>query len=266
MNGRAGLILMVGVVAVGCGSKHHSAASSLVSLPVVGCSTEHGDSTPNGVPTYLASSRGATLPAGAAKALAWYTGDVRHERTLRVLAPRGWTCSALIATDGGWSITVSPQGTDPSNYDATLPEEVSLHGSYNGPGASEACSYFQSAHAVGVATGGGSCEPGDGARVTLKGKHLAMIVAPPAGAIRFSTRRFLLWYPEDDNAAQGADCRLPGAQRSLCTAILNEALARLQSALARVAATVVTTPTTTAKSSLPSVRNDPQPSRTGVFR
>ena len=207
----------------------------------MGCSTIHGTGAPDGVPAYLLATRSATVPPSQSTKLAWYEGDIRNENNLVVLAPRGWVCAALIAADGGWSITVSPPGTNPASFTAAPAREVSSDGSYNGPGASTACDYFASAQSTSPVPR--ECATPIGMSLSLKSNHLVDFQQPPNkqnGAA--ATRGFLLWYPNDGNAAVGVDCRLPSGQASLCQTILGEALPRLRAGLVAVPATTTPAP------------------------
>ena len=204
-----------------------AAGLSAVPLPVVGCATTHGaPDPPDGVPSYLPSSRTAKLPADQVSALVWFEGDTKSSDGLRLLGPRGWQCAAGIGANGSWSMTLRPPGTAATDASG---QEVSAFGEANGPGSSTACAVFASAKAVAPAPD--LCVAPAGAAVTLNDAHLAWIDTPAGGKPgSLGSRSFMLWYPEAGNSAEGAACRLPDAQHPLCQTILDEALARQRSA------------------------------------
>jgi hypothetical protein len=97
MSRRLDALLFAAFVVAGCGGR-----PAITQLPVVGCKTE--DAVGAGVPIlpgYLPTT--ARIPAGLASAdaavLAWYEGDLKKQAGLKVLAPRGWHCSALIGAE-----------------------------------------------------------------------------------------------------------------------------------------------------------------------
>ncbi len=227
-----GLLLVV-PVATGLGS-------GIALLPVVGCKTE--DAAAGGLPllprylSFEASAPGG-LSAQLRAKLAWYEGDIEHEPGLKVLAPRGWGCSALLAADGGWSLTVIPPGAQPQ-------QEVEISGRANGPGASLACDYFPAAAEHSPVPG--ACKAPRGATITHESSHLVSVVTAPAGLFSVVTgngelvsertaltgRSFLYGYPAAGLAAEGAQCVLRDAQPSVSAAILSDAETRLGRALA----------------------------------
>ena len=104
------------------------------SVPVVACATTYGAYAP--APASLPpTTTEPFVSASAASGLAVYvSGDGRFSQ----LAPRSWICSALIAADGGWDLTIHPLA-DPS---AT----VETGGAVNGPGVDTAAPLFPAAH------------------------------------------------------------------------------------------------------------------------
>lgn len=236
------VLLSAALGASGCGSgrgRTEGAGTAISRLPVHRCTTTNavGAGTPL-IPGYLPAT--APLPSGldqvqAAK-LAWYEGDVKHESGLKVLAPRGWGCSAGIGADGGWSMSVT----------GAAKQEVSIFGFYNGPGASTACAYF--ATAVADAPVPDECKAPRGAVVTQEDDHLVAITSVKrVGTVRLPDHQLLFWYPALGNAAEGADCALRAVERQTCDAILAEVRARVGSELvhaAKKAAVHAPTPTT----------------------
>ena len=209
-------MIVVAFVASSCGGgsggKH--AIIAISRLPVRACKTTNavGAGTPL-IPGYIPTT--APLPQGLDQAhaakLAWYEGDIRHESGLKVLAPRGWNCSAGIGADGGWSMSVvGPQK-----------RSISIFGFYNGPGASTACAFFASA--VAAAPLPEECKAPHGAVATQQSDHLIAVRSTVrAGARRLLSRQLLYWYPVLGNALEGVDCALPAAETQTCAAVLVE--------------------------------------------
>lgn len=237
------VLLLAALGASGCGSGRGGTtglSNAISHLPVHRCATTNaaGAGTP-AIPGYLPAT--TPLPAGldqvqAAK-VTWYEGDVKHESGLKVLAPRGWSCSAGIGADGGWSMSI----TGPTK------QQVSVYGFYNGPGASTACAFFASA--VADAPLPDECKAPRGAVVTQESDHLVAVSSVKrSGTLRLSDHQLLYWYPALGNAAEGVDCVLAVAETKTCDAILAEVKVRVGHELAseaKKAAVQATTPTTT---------------------
>jgi hypothetical protein len=218
--------------ASGCGGgrgRTAGASNAINRLPVHRCSTTNavGAGTPV-IPGYLPAT--APLPSGldqiqAAK-LAWYEGDVKHESGLKVLAPRGWRCSAGIGADGGWSMSIT----------GAAKQQVSIFGFYNGPGASTACAYF--ATAVADAPVPDECKAPRAAVVTQENDHLVAITSVTRiGTARLSDHQLLFWYAALGNAAEGVDCALRAVEKQTCDAILAEVKTRVGRELKHAAKT-----------------------------
>jgi len=75
-----------------------------VSLPVVECPTTQGIQGTS--PSTFPSSIAVTLPRATAKTLAYYSDSTRSISP--IMAPAGWSCSALEAVDGGITLSVFP--------------------------------------------------------------------------------------------------------------------------------------------------------------
>ena len=75
-----------------------------VSLPVVECPTTQGIQGTS--PSTFPSSIAVTLPRATAKMLAYYSDSTRSISP--IMAPAGWSCSALEAVDGGITLSVFP--------------------------------------------------------------------------------------------------------------------------------------------------------------
>lgn len=219
------LLLLTTLIVSSCGNRGRAARTRPIGrLPVHRCATTSavGPGTPV-IPRYLPVS--APLPPGLDQVevskLAWYEGDVKHQAGLKVLGPRGWRCSAVIATDGGWSLNVL----------GPHKQQVSIFGFYNGPGISTACAYFASA--VANAPLPEECKVPREAKVTHKSDHLVVVRSVRrTGTARFSDIQLLYWYPALGNAAEGADCRVAATNRGMCDAILAEVKRRIGHELA----------------------------------
>lgn len=247
MRTALGFVALLAVIAVvaACGGRHAAThkSSLLTSLPVIGCKTLNAVGAGRArVPAYLPVS--APLPAGLAQSqaavLAWYEGDVKTQPGLKVLAPRGWHCSAGIGADGGWTFTANG---------VKAKQSIELDGLYNGPGASAACNYFPSAASSSPLPS--DCKAPQGTSISFATSHLANLDAALTSGLH--SLGFAYWYPELQNTFESASCTLPASRASTCAAILAEAKARVGKQLAAYvkkygsSATPVTT--TTASSS-----------------
>ena len=82
-----------------------------VQLPLNVCATSVGVSS--NTPANLPATVQVDIAKGVATQLAFYSDN---EGVIEVLAPSGWTCTAVIGADGSSSVTVSPAGqSDVSN-------------------------------------------------------------------------------------------------------------------------------------------------------
>jgi hypothetical protein len=211
------LFALAGLAASCGGSTHETTTTQTVSvLSVRPCKTENGlgPATP-AVPGYL--PRNITTPsyvtADQADELVLYEGDIRTQPGLRLLAPRGWTCSAGIGANGSWGIDVVSVGG----------QSARVYGEYNGPGATTACAYFQAAEAA--APFPENCVAPKGTTMTVLGPHLVTLKAPAKGGL--TTLSFMTFHADQQNQVESASCTMAGAQRSLCEPILREARGRL---------------------------------------
>jgi hypothetical protein len=189
-------------------------------LPVIGCKTLDAATSFSGtavLPRHLPTAAGA--PAGVtaqqASMLAWYEGDTKTNDGLKVLAPRGWKCSALLAQDGSWNLTVAPHAARPK-------QQVQISSHWAGQGAFVACRYFPSARRN--APQPNDCRAPAGTTVSRKNSHLVAITTSPAGSwTPLTDHSFLFWYPKLQFTAEGADCVLPNQEQTLCEVILKDA-------------------------------------------
>ena len=122
----------------------------VTTLPVTPCVTSYGAGTRH---PFVARR----LPAGAGSAgLSFYSNGL-----LTVLAPAGWSCSALVAADGGERLDAYPPGSpDLGTRDAAPGTElVQIDGEYtgHGPGALFICPLFPNSPAARFMQGSPPC-------------------------------------------------------------------------------------------------------------
>jgi hypothetical protein len=154
------------------------------------------------------------LAATQRSQLAWYEGDRNAQEGLRVLAPRGWRCSAVLGLSDSWGLTVQPAGGGG--------EQVKISAVYGDPAAQFACDYFPSAAARAPAPA--SCATPADTTITHAGKHLVLVQTTIRG---LPVQAMLFWYPELEDKAEGARCLLPKSRKALCRAIIAEARERV---------------------------------------
>lgn len=129
---------------------------AITKLPVISCTTTYGGPTPQQPPFVPAQLPTTTTTA---KGLDYYSNGL-----ITVLGPAGWSCSALVAGDGGEGIDVVPPGTTNANSTVTPKGKpvVQVAVDYTGhiPGADLVCALFpNSAAATFVKQPGESCQP-----------------------------------------------------------------------------------------------------------
>src|SRR3954452_18827396 len=88
-------------------------------LPLTGCKTADAQTSssagdwrlPRDLPKAVAAPPGLT--PGERARLAVYKGILRVNRNFQLIGPRGWNCSAVLAQDGNWTMTLSPPSKTP---------------------------------------------------------------------------------------------------------------------------------------------------------
>ncbi|MGZ8693939.1 MAG: hypothetical protein ACXWYS_00710 [Gaiellaceae bacterium] len=202
------LLGSLAIAAAACGGE-----SSRATLPVTPCRTTNGESGAAAMPEDLAGEEPApeNLDEKQVSQLAWYEGDVNAQKGLRVLAPRGWRCSAVLGPSDSWGLTVQPAGGGG--------EQVKISAVYGGPAAQFACDYFRSAAVRAPVPA--SCAPPADTAITHVGDHLVLVETTVRG---LPVQAMLFWYPDK---AEGARCLLPRSREALCKAIIAEARARV---------------------------------------
>src|SRR4051812_12418344 len=205
-----GRLLLVLVVALTLLAALPAVGATHPALPVVGCRTEdaqtdssgHDRGLPRNLPKTLAAPSG--LSSIERSRLAWYEGIQRVNGQFRLLGPRGWTCSAVLANDGNWTMRLVPEGRTPT-------EEGRTGGLWGYQAVGIACAYFPAARRSYDQPG--LCKPPPRARVTIRSRHLATVVTSPAGRwTPFPSVAYVLWYTRAPVAETTlADCVLAPA-------------------------------------------------------
>src|SRR5436309_3366407 len=94
------LVLVLGLTLVAALS---AAGASESTLPVLACNTRNAQTDFSGTDWRLPRNlrKTATAPTGLTPGersrLAWYEGTLRVNGNFRLVGPRGWTCTALLA-------------------------------------------------------------------------------------------------------------------------------------------------------------------------
>jgi hypothetical protein len=202
-------------------------------LPVVDCPTSYADG--NNSHPFVASR----LPAATGlPGLSFYSNGL-----LTVLGPRGWTCSALVAGDGGQVLDVYLSGTGQSNL-ATAQitpgtEAIQLDGDYtgHGPGAFLVCSLFPNSAAAHFYDGDPPCPAAPANELdTQLTPDIVTFVDPAgvkgtgAGSGGSLTSLGAVVYPQVHSAASVnvavLSCTLPATLAAVCHAIQADFLVR----------------------------------------
>lgn len=249
-----GVLLAIALTACGSGAAHRPAASSTptsglppttttsvpagpaggaypAELPVVACPTTYGVST--GAHPFVARQ----LPADRdPEGMNFYSNGL-----LTVLGPSGWTCSALVATDGGQVLDVYPRGLPDLSTHQIAPGTpvVQVVGEYtgHGPGALLICPLFPHSPAATVMGGNPPCSSvPSGESVSALTNDVVLFRDPPgvrgtgagSGGAMASTGAAV--YPQvgspDSVDVRLLSCTLPVAQDEICAAIQGDFLVR----------------------------------------
>jgi hypothetical protein len=214
---------------------HPPSAGTTITLPVVGCTTELGV-PPSQSDPHAPTSLTIAAPSFTTTALEGYS-DLRG--FMPVVAPAGWNCKAIEATDGGQGVGVTPPGATPRNSwgsgtTVTQPPTDGIFASWDpacqGCVYGEICGIVPSADAdfPDYAANGLCGTPPAGQTVTPLGNNLYAI-DDPAGALGPDAAHSLLRYtpktPTTDASAIRETCILPVSQRAVCTALLDDFMA-----------------------------------------
>jgi hypothetical protein len=210
-------------------------APATVDLPVVGCPTTFG------VPPTTAPARPAlrpvAVPAAMAARLSVYADT---EARTELVAPRGWSCTAIDATDGSGGVAVYPHGEKlPREWSSDWPlartsaasAVIGLQTSAcYGCTLSQACRVFPAAAAA--IRGYLPCPARPAAeKVTPIAAGIAGFVDPPGTAGdgvpsggQYSARGVMTYHPRSADGSWMETCTLPAADAAECTAILTNFL------------------------------------------
>jgi hypothetical protein len=165
----------------------------------------------------------AALPARVATRLAFYSNG-----RITLLAPKGWSCDALLAADGGELLQAYPEGKPPKEG-GKVGESVRVVAEYtgHGPGAQLVCAYFPDSPAADFfGPEGPACPDLPDGRIVEHETDDVATFAEPVGTVGE------VIYPQaSPESSIGvpvtyAECTLRRARRALCTPILDDVLAR----------------------------------------
>ena len=230
----AGFIAVILVLAIGLTFALRNvhieiSSNNLVSvqLPLNVCKTSVGDSSET--PVNLPTSVKVDLPKSSASKLALYADD---EGVIEMLAPTGWTCSALIGADGSSSVTVQPAASPPTPSPVTTAEEVRAAQTSACVGCREslACPLFLDAARDYLQQFQQRCPSRrpTSERLTTINPHVVHFTDPPGikgdgdpSGGKYGAMGVMTYY--DDLASDGSwteTCVLPPSDTSTCTAII----------------------------------------------
>ncbi len=208
------------------------AARVATTLPLVDCPTTLGVDT---TPAPLPSSIDIAIAASARSQLAAYSDS---EGMLIVLAPRGWACAAAVGADGSAGIRVYPPGdAPPSDTGAFTPQPqqaVTATGipACQGCVAYLVCPLFPQAP---VALSYLPCRhtPPAGEAISRPTPSIAAFEDPPGVAGdgnpsggAYPANGVIIFNNTREASAYAETCTLPGSEHNLCTAVLNDYIAR----------------------------------------
>jgi hypothetical protein len=206
-----------------------AAGASEPTLPVLACKTRNAQTDFSGtdwrLPHNLRKTAAAPprLTLSERSRLAWYEGILRVNGNFRLVGPSGWTCTALLANDGNWTMKLVPRGKK-------TVEQIRTEGIWGYQALGVACAYFPAARRAYDQPS--LCKPPTGAKVTLESRHLATVTTPAGRSTRIAGSGYVLWYMRRPlNLTDATRCDLARADRTLCAAILGDTRARQQRSL-----------------------------------
>jgi hypothetical protein len=197
-------------------------------VPLVVCPTRLGVTPAS--PLRLPAQTELAAPSPLAGGLAVYTDS---ERYLTVVAPRGWRCSASYGADGSGGLRAVPRGAVAgSSSEAIVASETSAcYGCTNG----QACALFPAAAAAYRSAYRLPCPARRPARESIVRLSRSLVAfedpafvkgeGVPSGG-RFPANGVMTYVAGGDRASFLETCTLPGALHDVCTAILNDFVAR----------------------------------------
>lgn len=202
--------------------------AAAVNVAVTSCPTEYGVDGTTGLPVPASLS----LPSSEAGNLTGFSNGY-----VSALGPTDWSCSALVAADGGRSLVVYPADeSEPQVGDETGSSAqavlIDIPSSQTEPANDLACPFFASAAAISLVP----CQaPPAQEAVHYDGSNIVEFEDPPGvtgdadpSGGPYPANGVIIWDPTNRYSAE-AVCTLPNNDRSECTAILNAFIAKYQS-------------------------------------
>jgi hypothetical protein len=208
--------------------------STTTTVPVSVCATEYGTPPSASDPKAPKTLQIATPPFPD-PALAGYS-DLRGY--LPVVAPAGWNCKAIEATDGGQAIGVTPPGATPRDSwgvggKVTQPPTdgvfAELEPACQGCVAGEICGIVPTAVADFPELASTPCPQPADQTVTPFGHDRYRIDDPPGALGPDAAHSILRYTPRSahtDASAMRITCILPASQQTVCTALFEDFFAR----------------------------------------
>ena len=209
-------------------------------LPVVACPTSYGVE-PAPAAKILPSTISVSVPKDLASQLSVYADEAG---LMDVLAPKGWDCTASLGADGSGGVTVLPAGEVLPNTSNALPAGstaeaivATQNGGCQGCADYQACPYFAAA----AQHLGSPCTstPPSAESIAPLSSTVVSFADPPgtAGGANPSGGEYpanaVMTYVMNPPGSVGNSvtswletCTLPYSQHALCTAVLNDFVAR----------------------------------------
>ncbi len=212
-----------------------------VTLPVVDCPTVFGAEAPS-TTAPLPTSEQVSVPASLVGGLAFYSDS---RRLTVLLGPKGWSCSAQYGADGSGGVIVYPNGQSvPQHWGAgwSLPstsseEAISSTETGGSPvqAAAQACPFFPVAATAYQNDLGRPCPARPSAEAVQQISADVVGFEDPAGTDGAgipsggqNPANGVVTYVQNASSDPSylATCTLPDDEHGLCTAVLNEEVAR----------------------------------------
>jgi hypothetical protein len=229
----AGALLASSMLMTGYGTAQAATVrAATVELPVVSCPTTYGVKPPP--PAARPAARRVAVPAAMAARLAVYTD---RQGTMELVAPRGWSCTAMYGADGSGGIAVYPHGQKlPKSwtYDWSLPRTSAISAVIGletsacyGCTLGQACRLFPAAATALRGMGEGCPARPAAEKVTTAGAGIAGFADPPgthgdgvpSGGL-YPAHGVMTYHPRSADGSWLETCTLPSSDAAECTAIL----------------------------------------------
>jgi len=210
------------------------------SLPVVACPTSYAI-TPTPAAKVQPSTLNVSVPRDLVSQLSVYADEAG---VMDVLGPSGWNCTASFGADGSGGVTVVPVGEVLPQESTSLPsgstDEAILatqNGGCQGCASDQACPFFAAAAQANPSPCNSS--PPSEESVDDLASNVVAFADPPnfAGDADPSGGEYpanaVMTYTQNPQGSVGnvvdswfETCTLPDSQQALCTAVLNDFVAR----------------------------------------